>query len=118
MSYSLKLIPNKMMNAVVSHEDGVVDHVWDTAKEGSRNVESLIAKQRASTRWVKHDQSTAHEYHSDAVKNPNGIDAHFTLEGPDAVALEFGHEPSGMFAGTPTKAPDGQYILHHAAGLT
>jgi hypothetical protein len=35
-----------------------------------------------------------------------------------AMAIEFGHAPSGVFAGTSTKAPEGLYILIRAAGLS
>lgn len=37
------------------------------------------------------------------------------LQAPNAMALEFGHQPSGVFAGTDTKPPDGEYILTKAA---
>ncbi|QFG10392.1 tail completion or Neck1 protein [Mycobacterium phage Anthony] len=37
------------------------------------------------------------------------------LNAPNPVALEFGHMPSGVFAGTDTKAPEGLYILIRAA---
>ena len=35
----------------------------------------------------------------------------------NAYALEFGHQPSGFFKNKPSKAPEGLYILHRAAGL-
>lgn len=37
------------------------------------------------------------------------------LHAPNAMALEFGHEPSGFFADTDTKPPDPEYILTRAA---
>lgn len=40
-----------------------------------------------------------------------------SLVGHNPMALEYGHEPSGFYAGTPTKAPAGTYILHRAADL-
>jgi hypothetical protein len=40
-----------------------------------------------------------------------------SLVGDNPMALEYGHEPSGHFAGTKTKAPAGTYILHRAADL-
>ena len=33
------------------------------------------------------------------------------------MAIEFGHMPSGIFAGTKTRAPMGLYILTRASGL-
>lgn len=44
-----------------------------------------------------------------------GVDCYTILYAPNAVALEFGHDPSGWFAGTDTKAPIGEYILIRAA---
>lgn len=43
--------------------------------------------------------------------------AYTILHAPNAVALEFGHMPSGFFEGTETKPPDGEYILTKAAGI-
>lgn len=43
------------------------------------------------------------------------VDHYTTLVAPNAVALEFGHDPSGIFAGTKTKPPDPEYILIRAA---
>ena len=43
------------------------------------------------------------------------IDHYTMLTAPNAVALEFGHDPSGWFAGTKTKAPEPTYILTRAA---
>lgn len=37
------------------------------------------------------------------------------LNAPNAVALEFGHAPSGWFADTDTQAPEATYILTRAA---
>jgi hypothetical protein len=35
----------------------------------------------------------------------------------NALAVEYGHQPSGYFAGTKTKAPAGLYILTRAMGV-
>lgn len=43
------------------------------------------------------------------------VDCFTILHAPNAMALEFGHEPSGFFAGTDTKPPDPEYILTKAA---
>lgn len=43
------------------------------------------------------------------------VDCFTSLVAPNAMALEFGHAPSGVFAGTNTKAPDPEYILTRAA---
>ncbi|UJD21117.1 hypothetical protein SEA_SORORFAGO_20 [Mycobacterium phage SororFago] len=43
------------------------------------------------------------------------VDCFTTLHAPNAMALEFGHAPSGVFEGTDTKSPDPEYILTRAA---
>jgi hypothetical protein len=43
------------------------------------------------------------------------VEYYTALVAPNAMALEFGHEPSGVFAGTDTKPPDAEYILSRAA---
>lgn len=43
------------------------------------------------------------------------VDCFTILHAPNAMALEFGHAPSGVFAGTNTKSPDPEYILIRAA---
>lgn len=43
------------------------------------------------------------------------VDMFTILHAPNAMALEFGHAPSGYFAGTDTKSPDPEYILTKAA---
>jgi hypothetical protein len=43
------------------------------------------------------------------------VDCFTIMVAPNAMALEFGHEPSGFFAGTNTKAPEPEYILIRAA---
>ena len=42
-------------------------------------------------------------------------DMHTVLNAPNALALEFGHNPSGIFQGTDTKPPAAEYILTKAA---
>lgn len=44
-----------------------------------------------------------------------GPDEFTVLHAPNAMALEFGHAPSGFFKGTDTKPPAAEYILTKAA---
>lgn len=44
-----------------------------------------------------------------------GVDCYTILHAPNAMALEFGHAPSGFFAGTATRPPAAEYILTRAA---
>lgn len=52
-------------------------------------------------------------------ENRYSADYDVVMSNPDrgAMAIEYGHEPSGRFAGTETRAPRGLYILTRAAGL-
>ena len=43
------------------------------------------------------------------------VDMYTILHAPNAMALEFGHAPSGFFEGTNTKPPDPEYILIRAS---
>lgn len=45
----------------------------------------------------------------------DGTDMFTILHAPNAMALEFGHSPSGFFAGTDTKSPGPAHILTRAA---
>ena len=51
--------------------------------------------------------------------NKYSADFDVVMSNPDggAMAIEVGHNPSGKFAGTKTRAPRGLYILSRAAGL-
>lgn len=42
-------------------------------------------------------------------------DYYVVLHAPNAMALEFGHAPSGVFEGTDTRPPAAEYILTKAA---
>ena len=94
----------------------VGDATKDVAERGQRRAAANLASVRATTTHVRIDPP-AHQYDTDdgAVRP----DAWFSLEGPNAMALEFGHYPSGYFApekyGSVTKAPAGVYILSGAA---
>jgi hypothetical protein len=49
------------------------------------------------------------------TENATLVDYYTVLHAPNAMALEFGHEPSGFFKGTDTKPPAAEYILTRAA---
>lgn len=110
-----RLIGKKALHSVVSHIEGVRSAVHDEAKDVGRKADANLAHARSSTHWHKiHGPS-----HLTQVTVSQGeVDSFANLEAPNAMAIEFGHEPSGYFAGTDTKAPEGLYILSHAAGLT
>ena len=81
----------------------VRDDVTDRAK---RN----LAAQNETSRI------TMEGYFPATIEDVDGAtDFHTVLQAPNAMALEFGHAPSGFFAGTNTKPPEATYILTKAA---
>lgn len=109
-----RLIGLEAMNRVVSHLDEVKDEVHKHAKEVGEKAAANLEAARGSTHWHK-------------IHGPDGltktsvtkgeVDSFVNLEAPNAMAIEFGHHPSGVFAGTDTKSPEGLYILGKASGL-
>lgn len=117
----VQLIGKKAMNYVVSHLEGVKDAVYDEAKAGGRRAEANLAAERASTRWSR---ITPKGYYPASIEVTRGdVDSFFSLEAPNAMALEFGHAPSGVFgpggalSHIETKAPEGTYILTRATRM-
>lgn len=110
-----KLIGKKALHLVVSHQEGVRKAVHDEAKTVAHRAEALLEKARDTTHWHKLSGPS----HLTKIKVEQGeVDSLVILEAPNAMAVEFGHEPSGYFAGTHTRAPHGLYILTHATGFT
>lgn len=117
----VRLIGQKAMNHVVSHLGEVKSAVSDEADEVGDKAKARLAQARASTHWHKiHGPD-----HLTRVTVSHGdVDSFANLEAPNAMAIEFGHQPSGVFGPggalghIDTKAPEGLYILSGAAGLT
>lgn len=108
------LIGQKAMNLVISHLDEVRDEVHNKAKEVEELASANLEAARSSTHW--------HKIHgADGLTKTSvtkgDVDSFVNLEAPNAMAIEFGHHPSGVFAGTDTKSPEGLYILGKASGL-
>lgn len=111
-----RLIGKKALNSIVSRIDGVHDAVGDQAKKTEKIAATRLQQARSSTPWVK-------------IADPGGltkitvtegeVDFFVNMEAPKqgAMALEFGHAPSGVFgpngryADVKTKAPVGLYIM-------
>lgn len=109
-----------VINHIVSHLGETKRAVDRKAVEVGKVAEANLGSVRASTRWHKiHGPD-----HLTQVTTSHGdVDAFVNLEAPNAMAIEFGHSPSGVFGPEgslgylQTKAPEGLYILHRAAGL-
>lgn len=115
-----KLISTKAMNAVVSHLGGVRDAVHDEAKGIEHAADANLQAVRDTTKWHK----IFGPGHLTSVSASRGeVDSFANLHAPNPMAIEFGHSPSGVFGPggryghQKTKAPEGLYILHKAAGF-
>lgn len=103
------------MHKLIAHKPGVGNALYEEAKERDRIASGLLAEERATT---THQRVTLKGYKPARIssqRSAGGVDAEFSLHAPNALALEFGHDPSGVFAGTDTKSPDGLFILTRAA---
>lgn len=109
-----RLIGLKAMNLVVSHLDEVKNEVHKKAEEVGERASANLEEARSSTEWHK-IHGPDHLTKTSVTKGD--VDSFVNLEAPNAMAIEFGHAPSGVFAGTDTRSPRGLYILGKAAGL-
>lgn len=115
-----RLISNKAMNLVVSHLSEVKHAVRNEADSVADAARANLAEVRGTTRWYK----IYGPDHLTTVDSSHGeVDAFANLNAPNPMAIEFGHQPSGVFGPDgqyghiKTKAPEGLYILHKAAGF-
>ncbi|AEJ92335.1 tail completion or Neck1 protein [Mycobacterium phage DroogsArmy] len=104
----------RAMAEKIAHMPGVGDATWDEAKERDRVAAALLAQVRATT---PHSKIFGPDHLTKTDASRAFPDAFFSLIAPNPKAIEFGHDPSGVFAGTDTKSPEGLYILYRAAGL-
>ncbi|ASZ72812.1 head-to-tail connector protein [Mycobacterium phage Drake55] len=85
------------------------------AVRGERNKVTRRAKDNLA-KANKTSRITQEGYFPAEIEEVDGaVDFHTVLHAPNAMALEFGHDPSGFFAGTDTKPPAAEYILTRAA---
>lgn len=100
------------LNKHIVHKPGVADAMYDEAKERERIAKGLLAEVRATT---PHEKISGPSHLTRISASRGTPDARFSLHAPNALAEEYGHDPSGYFAGTDTKPPEGLYILTRAA---
>lgn len=72
---------------------------------------SNLAQQHTTTRITQ----SGHYFPASITTEEHDIDCFTLLIATNAMALEFGHDPSGVFEGTDTQAPEPTYILTRAA---
>lgn len=117
---AVKLIGQKAMNSIVSRHTEVRREVHQKGRQVENKAKANLARARASTRWSK---IVGPGHLSFVTGSASGSDYLIHLNAPNAMAIEFGHAPSGVFGPggslghVPSKAPEGLYILIRAAGL-
>ena len=99
------------LHKLIANKPGVGKATYDKAKDGERLTHSNLETARATTTHHK-IYGPDHLTHTDARRD--GPDAEFALLAPNALAIEYGHDPSGVFAGTDTESPEGLYIITRA----
>ena len=108
------------INKTVANLPEVADATYGKAKQGAQRTRARLAAARAST---VHFKIVGPAHLTTVGVERDYPDAEFYLEAPNAMAIEYGHNPSGVFGPGGrfghliTKAPDGLFILTRAAGL-
>lgn len=110
----VRLIGQKAMNRAAAYHSETKQAVKRTGQAVEAKAKANLAAARASTQWSK---ISGPSHLTSVSSSESGPDFLVHLNAPNAMAIEFGHAPSGFFAGTLTKAPHGLYILTMGAGL-
>lgn len=101
---TVRLISDRAMNTVISHEDGVKAAVQAEAEDIAREAKGNLARHR--------DTGNA------SISVTDGdVDAFVNLDDPAALSIEFGHFVKGKYERDTPKYVPGLYILTGAAGL-
>lgn len=105
------------MATVYANANKVAARAAETRRE-VKKVRDDVSQRARNNLAAQNDTSriTPEGYFPAEIEELDGaIDFHTVLHAPNAMALEFGHAPSGFFAGTDTKPPEATYILTRAA---
>lgn len=96
-----KLVGRKGLEGHISHMWGVNAVLLKEATRLRGIADRKLEMERATTRWTKYDQSLAHktEIRVEAATGKYSQDYLVIMEAPKmgAIALEYGHLPSGIF---------------------
>lgn len=117
---TVRLIGDNAMNQIISHLGEVKRGVHREAEAVGDAAEANLRTVRGTTRWRK-IHGPGHLTSIEATQHD--VDSTVDLVAPNPMAIEFGHAPSGVFGEDgalghiKTKAPEGLYILHKAAGF-
>ena len=121
------LVDQETMDKIVSHLEPVSRGIREEAEAVGAAAKAGLEEARASTRWVKiYPELSPPHVTRISVEHGTGEytpDSFVNLHALNPMALEFGHSPSGVFgpggklAHVKTRAPEGLYLLHKAAGF-
>ena len=105
------------MARVYANANSAAAHHVETRRAVKKERDSVTRRAIRNLETTEHTpRKTMKGYFPAEIGEVDGAtDFHTVLYAPDALALEFGHEPSGWFAGTDTKPPAATYILTRAA---
>jgi hypothetical protein len=113
----MKLLSATPMDIIVTHLPGVRQSIKDHRDVVYERAKGNLEEARAST---THSKIIGPGHLTRVTKTDGEVDMFVNLEAPNALAIEFGHAPSGVFDpasyGSITKAPHGLYILTRAIG--
>jgi len=97
-------------NEVAAHHVKTKFNVRSVRNEVTSKAKTNLAAANKTSRI------TPKGYFKATITESDGdTDAYTHLNAPNAMALEFGHAPSGWFAGSNTRPPAAEYILTRAA---
>jgi hypothetical protein len=108
-----KLVGRNELEGHISYLPGVGAELRKEAERIEGIADRKLQIERSTTQWRKYDRSTAHltEVRVEAATGRYSQDYLVVMEGPNAWAFEYGHAPSGIFAGTNTQPPKGTYLM-------
>lgn len=109
MAKWINLQSDESLNGKVSRLKPVQDAVKEAADGVFDRAKADLASRQKSGKTQVEQVRVKGKYKT--------IDWEIALVGKNVVALEYGHQPSGIFEDTETKPPAATYILHKAAGL-
>ena len=100
-----------LVNTAASHHTKVQLRIDRETERIANKAAGLLQQARASTGWVKVDQSRAH---MTRIKDRRWhVDGLVWMEGDNPAAIEFGHTASGHYY--KNASPNGLYIITRAA---
>jgi hypothetical protein len=117
-----------LINGTAAHHPKTQAAVLKRAEKIKAAAEGNLSRARATTSHRDDvTDSGTHRFGDHTITMERGtnqygeVDWLVSLEGPGAMAIEFGHYPSGVFDpavyGSVTRAPHGLYIMTSAAGF-